>query len=89
MQNEEQSAETIWSRLGERVVHRPTDELYKAYSEGQFKDFTLDKSDIELYNFVEQTRTIGPQFSDYPEEKIANFEERIYELRKNNSNNPT
>ena len=89
MQNEEQSAETIWSRLGERIVHRPTDELYKAYHEGQFKDFTVDKSEIELYNFIEQTRTIGPQFSDYPEEKIANFEKRIYELRKNNLNNPT
>jgi hypothetical protein len=45
--------------------------------------------DPELYNFVEQTKTIGPQFSDYPEETIAYFEERINELRTNNFNNST
>lgn len=70
-------------------MHRPTDELYKAYGEGKFEDFTVDKSETELYNFVEQTKLIGPQFSDYPEEKTAYFEKRIYELRKDNSNNPT
>ena len=87
MQNEEQSAETIWSRLGESIVHRPTDELYKAYHEGQFKDFTVDKSEIELYNFVEQTKESGPRFYDYSLEKTTHFEKRIYELRKNNFNN--
>ena len=41
----------------------------------------------ELYNFVKQTKESGPKFSDYPEEKIKYFEERIHELRKNNLNN--
>ena len=89
MQNEEQSSNTLWSRLTERVVHRPVDELYKAYYEGQFKDFTVDKSDIEFYNFVEQTKDTGPRFYDYSSDKTAYFEKRIYELRKNNTNNPT
>jgi hypothetical protein len=89
VQNAEQTTSTLWSRLNERVVHRPIDELYKAYHEGQFKDFTVDKSDIELYNFVEQTKDTGPRFYDYPSDKTAYFEKRIYELRKDNSNNPT
>jgi hypothetical protein len=68
-------------------VSRPVDELYKAYHAGQFNDFIVDKSDIELYNFVEQTKETGPRFYDYPSEKTAYFEERIHELRKNNLNN--
>jgi hypothetical protein len=63
--------------------------LYKEYSDHQFEDFAVDKTtDSELYNFVQETKQHGPRFSDYPEEKIAYFEERIHELRKDNSDNP-
>jgi len=89
VQNAEQSNDTLWARLKERVVHRPVDELNIAYSKGKFEDFTVDKSDTELYNFVEQVKLNGPHFNDYPADKIEYFEERIHELRKNNSNNPT
>jgi hypothetical protein len=64
------------------------DQLYKEYSDHQFEDFIVDKqTEPELAAFVEQTKTMGPHFSDYPIEKIAYFEERIHELRKNNGDN--
>jgi len=60
------------------------DQLYKEYSDHKFADIIVDKNtEPELYAFVEQTKKLGPQFSDYPEDKIAYFEERIHELRKN------
>jgi hypothetical protein len=31
----------------------------------------------------------GPIFGNYPEEKLEEFEERLYELRKDNFNNST
>lgn len=69
---------------------RPTDELYIAYSKGKFEDFIVDETtEPELHAFVEKTKQMGPQFSDYPSEKIAYFEERIHELRKDNLNNTT
>jgi len=62
--------------------------LYKEYSDHKFEDFEVDhNTEPELYDFVQQTKQIGPQFSDYSPEKIAYFEERIHELRKNNTNN--
>ena len=44
-------------------------------------------TDPELFEFVERTKVKGPKFSNYSEEKIKTFVSRIYELRKNNSNN--
>jgi hypothetical protein len=66
----------------------PIDQLYKEYSDHKFTDFEVDKAtEPELAAFVEETKLHGPRFSDYPLEKIAYFEERIHELRKNNFNN--
>jgi len=66
----------------------PIDQLYKEYSDHEFEDFVVDHTtEPELYNFVKQTKETGPRFNDYPEEKIAYFEERIHELRKNNTDN--
>jgi hypothetical protein len=45
--------------------------------------------DPALFKFVEETRTKGPKFSNNSKENLENFVNRIYELRKNNSNNPT
>ena len=62
--------------------------MYKDYSDHQFDDFVVnDDTEPELYAFVQETKKHGPRFSDYPIEKIIKFEERIHELRKNNSNN--
>jgi hypothetical protein len=64
------------------------DELYKIYDETQFKDLNIDiNTDPELHAFVRETREKGPKFSNYSQEKIEHFIDRIYELRKNNSNN--
>ena len=87
VQNSEQSTGRLWSRL---VGIRPIDQLYKEYGDHEFDDFVVDETtEPELYNFVQETKLHGPKFSDYPEEKIAYFEERIHELRKNNPDNST
>jgi len=44
-------------------------------------------TDPELFDFVEETKTKGPKFSNYTTETIETFVSRIYELRKDNSNN--
>ena len=68
----------------------PIDQLYKEYSDHNFEDFVVNNNiEPELYAFVQETKKHGPRFSDYSPEKIAYFEERIHELRKNNLNNPT
>jgi hypothetical protein len=43
-------------------------------------------ADPELFAFVEQTKQ-KPRFNDYSKEELTNFVDRIYELRKDNSNN--
>jgi len=88
VQNSEQAESSLWSQVNSRLGIRPVDQLYKEYSDHEFTDFVVNSStDPDLYAFVEETKKHGPRFSDYPEEKIAYFEERIHELRKNNLNN--
>jgi hypothetical protein len=88
VQNAEQSEGTIWSRIQSRLGIKAKDELYKLYGQDKFKDLDIDqKTDPELYAFVEETKARGPKFSNYSHEKIDFFVSRIYELRKNNSNN--
>jgi len=70
-----------------RVTTRPIDQLYKDYADHQFRDIPVNADDAELYNFVEDVRKNGPVFGNYPADKLEIFEERIYELRKNNLNN--
>jgi hypothetical protein len=85
VQNQEQNTSSIWSRI---TGLSPTDQLYKEWSDHKFEDFdSIKGADFELDAFIEQTKKMGPQFSDYPTEKIAYFEERINELRKNHVNN--
>ena len=87
VQNGEQSSNSIWGKV---VGINPIDQLYKDYSDHKFEDFQVDETtEPELAAFVAETKLHGPRFSDYPVEKIAYFEERIHELRKNNSNNTT
>jgi hypothetical protein len=62
--------------------------LYRLYGEHEFKDIVVDEAtDFELSNFIKETHSRGPKFSNYSADKIEHFVSRIYELRKNNSNN--
>ena len=64
--------------------------MYRLYDKDQFKDLIIDRfTDPALYEFVEETKSRGPKFATYSPERLKDFVSRIYELRKNNSNNPT
>ena len=68
---------------------RSRDELYKLYGNEIFNVLIVDEAiDPELAKFVNETKTQGPKFSNYATEKLEHFVNRIYELRKNNPNNP-
>jgi len=58
------------------------------YSNKVFDTLEVDATtDPKLFEFVEETRTKGPRFSNYTTETVETFVSRIYELRKDNSNN--
>ena len=62
--------------------------MYSEYSSDQFKGLTVDKElEPELYEFVEYVKENGARFYMHTAEQIDHFAKRIYELRKNNSNN--
>jgi hypothetical protein len=62
--------------------------LYSEYSSDQFKGLTVDKElEPELYEFVEYVKENGARFYMHTAEQIDHFAKKIYELRKNNSNN--
>ncbi len=44
-------------------------------------------TDPDLYAFVEETKAKGPKFANYKSATLEKFISRIYELRKDNSNN--
>ncbi len=78
----------MWSKLINRTGFRPADELYKLYGNNVFETLVVDKTiDLELSKFVEETNIKGPKFNNYTSEKLEQFVSRIYELRKNQSNN--
>ncbi len=90
MQNAEQSAETLWSRLKDRPNFKPRDQLYVEYAADGLVNIIIDKDkEPELYDFIEDIKNNGPRFYGYPAEKIEHFAKRIYELRENNANNTT
>ena len=77
----------MWQQL-QQVGARPKDELYKLYGSGVFEHLIIDPStDPELSRFVEETIIKGPKFSNYTTEKLNIFVSRIYELRKDNTDN--
>ena len=89
MQNSEQGEGTLWKRVIARSSARSADELYKLYSAGVFNTLEVDATEVELSKFVAETKIKGPKFSNYPSTKLNQFLDRIYELRKDNTNNPT
>jgi hypothetical protein len=46
-----------------------------------------EQQEPELFNFIQAINTGEHKFNDYPTEQLEYFARRIYELRKNNSNN--
>ena len=87
MQNQEQTTNSIWARV---AGIKPREQLYIEYSKDQFKGLQVDKNlEPELFEFIEDIKSNGPRFYGYTEEQIKHFEERIYELRSNNTNNST
>jgi hypothetical protein len=88
VQNAEQGEETLWSRIQTRPKLKLKDQLYVEYSKDQFTGILINKElEPELYNFVEDCKVNGARFYGYDEETIEYFARRIYELRKNQSNN--
>lgn len=62
--------------------------MYVVYGKDNFRSLVVDEAtDFELFKFIEETKTKGPKFSNYTPEQLEQFLSRIYELRKNNSNN--
>ena len=62
--------------------------MYKLYSAKVFDTLEVDAmTDPDLAQFVDETKNKGPKFSNYTAEKLEYYVNRIYELRKNNSNN--
>jgi hypothetical protein len=88
VQNQEQSEGTLWSRLSHNDQLKAIDRLYKEYSDNRFEGLVVDKiAEKDLYNFIEETKFYGPRFNNYGKDKLEHFAERIYELRKNQSDN--
>lgn len=58
------------------------------YDKTKFEDVIVDEAtDPELFRFVETTKKLGPKFGNYSSDKLTEFLDKLYELRKNNSNN--
>jgi hypothetical protein len=91
VQNEEQQSPTaLWSKVNSKSDYKPRDQLYVEYSFDEFKGLKIDKTtDPELFKFIEDVQNNGPRFYGYTLEQLEKFSSKIYELRKNNSNNPT
>lgn len=68
---------------------KPKDFLYQEYARDQFKGLNFNNDEEpELYKFIKDSEN-GPKFNNYSVDILKYFARRIYELRKNNSNNPT
>jgi hypothetical protein len=66
------------------------DRLHIEFDKDGFEGIVVSPIDEpELYQFLEDIKTGIHKYGDYPEEQINYFASRIYELRKNQSNNPT
>jgi hypothetical protein len=64
--------------------------LYVEYSFDEFKGLSVDENtEPDLWLFIDDIQHNGPRFYSYTQEQLENFASRIYELRKNNLNNPT
>lgn len=65
------------------------DRLHIEFAKDGFDGIIVNPSEEpELHRFLQDIKTATHKYGDYPEEQINYFASRIYELRKNQSNNP-
>jgi hypothetical protein len=66
------------------------DRLYIEYNRDRYADVLADPTEEpELVDFIKSINNGTKKFNDYTQEELDYFAERIYELRKDNSDNPT
>ena len=66
------------------------DRMYIEFNKDQFNGLQFDASEEpELAKFISEIQNGIHKFDDYPHEEIEYYASRIYELRKDNSNNTT
>ena len=71
----------------QRYTGKPIDLLYKEYAVDKFAGIQVDViSEPELAKFIEQNKDKA-RFNNYSQDALTYYARRIYELRKNNSNN--
>jgi hypothetical protein len=64
------------------------DRMYIEFSKDQFKGIQFNESEEpELAKFISEIQNGTHKFDDYPADEIEYYASRIYEFRKNNSNN--
>ena len=92
IQNQEQSKSSLWFKIRTKTddPFKALDRLHIEFDKDGFDGIIVDPSEEpELYQFINDIKTGIHKYGDYPEEQINYFASRIYELRKNQSNNPT
>ena len=92
IQNEEQKdPRSFWQRLKNTRHTDPfktIDRLYIEYNKDHYADVVFDTAqEPELAKFINDINSGAKKFNDYPTEELDYFAEKIYELRKDNSNN--
>ena len=84
----------MWKRILEKKeykdIFKPIDRLYVEFDKDKFEGIKVnDNLETELASFINDIRSGSRKFNDYTPDEIQYFASRIYELRKNNSNNAT
>ena len=79
--------EEVVTDLFRDLAIKPVDLLYSEYSKDQFKGIVVDPiNEPELFEFIESSKEKA-RFNNYSQDSLKYYARRIYELRKNNSNN--
>jgi hypothetical protein len=75
-------------KRNENDAFKPIDRLYVEFGKDQFKNIQVDpQAEPDLDKFITSIREGDRKFNDYPPEQIEHYASRIYELRKNNTDN--
>lgn len=86
VQNQEQTENSLWKRLRERVPadFKPKDYLRVVFDKGQFEDIQYNpEQEPELDKFIKDIKNNTHSLGDYPQEELKKFAAKIYEFRKN------
>lgn len=91
VQNQEQNNITLWDKLRSTSVSeefKPKDYLMVVYAQTGFNDIQYDPdTEPELDKFIKSIKDKTYNFGNYPTEKLKIFANKIYEFRKNKSDN--